>query len=632
MLKQKIAFLDLASGKVELKQIPEELIRKYLGARGINSYLLYNYVDKEVHPLDTENVLIVGCGLLTGVKGMSFARCTISGKSPESGLLGDANIGGKFGETMQKTGISYLVIKGKSKQPVYLVIENETISIKDAKDLWGKSVSQTGLMLKEKHGTKSESLCIGVGGENLVRYAGIFTRRKNTAARCGMGCIMGSKNLKAIVAIGNKELEPADPDALRQCIVDLNKKLNEEFLTQRLKEFGTANLYEIINMNIGMGRTYNGMTTVFQANKDISPQTLKEKYYTGKSSCQPCSIACQHKYKIKEGPYKGTENDGPEYGVIAHIGPVLGINNLDAILKINQMLNEYGLDASSTCNIIAWMIELYQKGIIDDKLTGGIKLNWSDESLVIKLIDMIAQRKDFGDLLANGAREIVGKIGPKSAEYIYWVKYLPQSDPVDLRYLFAYSLGDAVSTRGADHLRSRPIWEAFGLPEEELEKIYGGPVSSNPQSYDGKGRVIWWWESYVTLFDCVGLCKLLAFHAMPGVFDFDLFAKFVNSATGLNLTAKEIFEVGERINVIERMFLAREGINRKNDYPPKRYFEPLEQKEGLPDEDKNLCLKRSGFDKMLGEYYQLRGCDEEGIPTTTVKKRLGILKEPSRVI
>jgi len=632
MLNQKIAFIDLTSGQIEIKQIPEDLIKKYLGARGINSYILYNYVNKETHPLSPENVLIVGCGLLTGIKGMSFARCTISGKSPESGLLGDANIGGKFGETMQKTGISYLVIRGKSKESSYLFIDNEKISIREAKDLWGKSVIETGTMLKEKHGAQSESLCIGIAGENLVRYAGIFTRKKNTAARCGMGCIMGSKNLKAIVAIGNKELKPANPEGLRQCVVDLNKKLNEEFLTQRLKEFGTMNLYEIINTNIGMGRTYNGMTTVFGENKDISPQTLKDKYYTGKASCQPCPIACQHKYVIKEGPYKGTENDGPEYGVVAHIGPVLGINNLDAILKINAMLNEYGMDASSTCNIIAWMIELYQKGIIDNKLTGGMKLSWGNESQIIEIINMIAQRKGFGDLLANGAREIVEKLGGRVADYISWIKYLPQSDPVDLRYLFAYSLGDAVSTRGADHLRSRPIWEAFGFSEEQLQEIYGGPVSSNPQSYEGKGRVIWWWESYVTLFDCVGLCKLLAFHSMPGVFDFDLFAKFVNSATGLSLTAKEIFEIGERINIIERMFLNREGMDRKDDYPPRRYFEPLELKEGLPDEDKNLCLKRSGFDKMLDEYYRLRGCDKEGIPTIAVKERLDILDEPSRLI
>ncbi len=624
MLNQKIAFIDLASGHIELKQIPEELIRKFLGGRGLNSYLLYNYVNEKTKPLGPENVIIVGCGLLTGIKGMSFARCAISGKSPESGLLGDANIGGRFGEVLQKTGISHLVIKGKAKKHVYLFIENERISIKDAHDLWGKSVSQTGVILKKNHGEQSESICIGIAGENLVRFAGVFTRRKNTAARCGMGCIMGSKNLKAIVAIGTKQLMPADPEALRQSILELNQKLSEEFLIQKLKEFGSSNLYEIININIGIGRTYNGMTTVFKDNKDINPQTLREKYYTGKAGCQPCSIACQHKYVVKDGPYKGIENDGPEYGVIAHIGPMLGINNLDAVLKINAMLNEYGLDASSTCNILAWMIELYQKGIIDDTLTGSMNLGWSNETQIMELITMIAKRQGFGDFLADGAKEIVQNIGEKAAQYISWIKYLPQSDPVDLRYIFAYALGDAVATRGADHLRSRPIWEAFGLPDEQLRKIYGGPVSSNPQSYEGKGRVIWWWESYVTLFDCLGLCKLLAFHSMPGVFDFGLFAQLIKAATGLDMIAKEVFEVGERINVLERMFLNREGIFRGNDYPSQRYFKPLEIQEDLPQEDKNLFLTMEGFDCMLDEYYQLRGCDSSGIPTEETKKRLGL--------
>jgi len=624
MQRQKIAFIDLTSGNIEIKQIPHPIIKNFLGGRGINSYLLYKYVNEGVKSLSADNVLIVGCGLLSGIKGISFARCTISGKSPESGLLGDANIGGRFSQALQKTGINYLLIKGKANKPSCLLIDDEKITIVDGRDLWGKSVTQTGLILKERYGPNSESLCIGVAGENLVRFAGVFNGRKNTAARCGMGCIMGSKNLKAIIARGTKKLTLSDSKGFNQLILELNKKLNEEFLTQRLKEFGTPNLYEIINLNIGMGRTYNGLTTVFKNNKDIYPQTLKEKYYVGKAGCQPCSIACQHKYVIKDGPYKGIESDGPEYGVTAHIGPMLGIDNLNAILKINAMLNDYGLDASSTCNIIAWMIELYQKGIIDNRITGGMKLAWANESLVIKLIEMIVQREGFGDLLANGAREIVETLGPITAEYISWVKYLPQSDPVDLRYLFAYALGDAVATRGADHLRSRPIWEAFGLPEEQLETIYGGPVSSNPQSYEGKGRVIWWWESYVTLFDCLGLCKLLAFHAMPGVFDFELFAKFIHTATGINLSPKEVFMVGERINLLERMFLVREGIRRKDDYPPQRYFQPLELKEDIPEEDKNLMLTKDGYDKMLDEYYSLRGCDKDGIPTEEAIRRLGL--------
>lgn len=632
MLNQKIAYVNLSDKKIEIKEIPIELIKKFLGARGINSYLLYNRVDDKTDPLGPDNCLIVGCGLLTGIKGLSLARCTITGKSPESGILGDANIGGSFGAAMQRCGIGYLLVKGKAGQPVYILIEDDAVSIKDAKDLWGKNTVETGEMLKQKHTDKSASLVIGPAGEKLIRFAGVFTGKKNTAARCGMGCVMGSKNLKAIVALGSKELEPKDKEGFNNCVVELNKKLNEEFLTKRLKEFGTMNLYEIINENIGMGRTYNDLTSVFKENKEISHTNLKEKYYTGKAGCKPCPIACQHKYEIKEGVYKGVKNEGPEYGVVAHLGPVLGIKKLEPILKMNQMLNEFGMDASSTANIIAWMIELYQRKIIDDKITGGMKLEWGNEKQVIELVPMIAKRKGFGDLLANGAREIAEKLPAEAKDYMIWIKNLPQSDPADLRYINAFALGDSVATRGADHLRSRPIWEAFGYPEEELAKIYGGPVSSDHRSYKGKGRVVWWWESYVTLFDCTGLCKLLAFHSMPGVFDFDLFARLISTATGLNLTAQQVFEVGERVNLIERMFLAREGLTRKDDYPPERYFKPLERQDDLYQEDKGLHLIKEDYEKMLDEYYQLRGCDKNGIPTSEAKERLILSDEPSHLI
>lgn len=624
MISHKIAYIDLEKRAVEIKDIGQDLISKFLGGRGINAYLLFNHTKKGLDPLSGENPLIIGPGLLTGLRGVTMARTTISGVSPDTGLLGDANIGGHFGSWLKRTPFSYLVIKGKSTTPVYILIENEKISFLDADFLWGKDTQDAQDLLKKKHTDNAQCLVIGPAGENLVKFACIMHRKKNAAARTGLGCLMGVKLLKAIVVNAGGVISAKHPDEFNQLMQDIYKKLDNEFLTQSLSEFGTAHLFDVINNNIGMGRVYNGLTTVFKNNLDISPQNLKEKYYTQKSGCFGCRIACQHKHKIVSKRFGTIENEGPEYGVIAYFGPVLGINNLEAILKINDVINRLGLDASSSANVIAWMIDLFKSGVINEKFTRGLKLEWGNEDLVLKLLDLITYRQGFGDFLANGAREMLKGLPPASQNAVYCSKYLLQSDPVDLRYISAFALGDAVATRGADHLRSRPIWEAFGLDEKELARIYGGRVSNDPQSYEGKGRVIWWWENYTTIFDCLGMCKLLAFHTMPGVFDFEIFAKIINSAIGLDLTAEDVLKIGERVNVIERMFLNREGIARPFDSLPKRYFEPLKIQEGLRPEDKDLKLTYEGFNRMLDEYYKLRGLNNDGFVLEETRQRLSL--------
>ncbi|HIC90776.1 MAG TPA: aldehyde:ferredoxin oxidoreductase [Syntrophaceae bacterium] len=625
----RIAYLDVTTEGVEMKTIPQELTQKFLGGRGINSYLLFNHTKPATDPLSPQNPLIIGPGLLTGLKGISFARCTISGKSPETGLLGDSNIGGHFGAAMKKAGVDHLVVTGASERPIYILINEGEITIEDAHDLWGQDAIRTGEILKEMHGSSVQSLCIGPAGENLVRFACIIHRKKNAAGRCGMGCLMGSKRIKAIAVKATTSLKPVHEEAFSQLMTDIHEKLGKEFLIEYLKEFGTAHLFDVINNNIGMGRTYNGLALTFQNNKDISPKNLKEKYYSGKSGCFSCPVACQHRYSITKGHFQGIKSEGPEYSVLGGFGPLVGINSLEAILKINDLINRYGLDASSTSNMIAWMIELFTSGIIDQEVTQGIRLSWGDEEMIMDLIHKIAHREGLGNLLALGAKEVVRQLGKETGNYVSWAKYLPQSDPVDLRYITAYALGNAVATRGSDHLRSRPTWEAFSFPEDKLREIYGGYVSSDPFSYKGKGRVIWWWESYLSLFDALGLCKLLAFHCLPGVFDFETLASMANLAIGLDLTARDVFEIGERITNIERMFLVREGITRKDDFLPQRYFEPIRWSNGLTEEEKDLKLMEEGFNEMLNEYYQLHGWDMNGIPLEETKVRLGLQNEPS---
>jgi len=609
MLPQRIAYLDLDRMDVEIREIPQEITKKFLGGRGINIYLLYNHVTPDISPFSPKNPLIIGPGLLTGLRGISASRCNISGKSPETGLLGDANMGGHFGAAMKRTGIDCLFITGVAKSPIYIYLDEAGIKVEDARHLWGKCTSETNMVLKKKYGPSSQSISIGIAGENLVRFACIINRRKNAAGRTGLGCLMGAKGIKAIVANGEKSIRPRDEIGFNNLVKSLQKRLKEEPLVNLLSEYGSAHLFNLINKKIGMGRAYNGLYKESPEESDISPEALKERYYKGKAGCFSCPVACQHRYKVDK-----INNEGPEYTILGSFGPLLGIKRLETVLYINDLINRYGLDASSTANLIAWAIELSKRGLIDEKFTNGLGLDWGNEEAIIKLIHQIAYREGLGELLANGAREAVKKLGKETAKYLIWTKYLPQSDPVDLRYLPAYALGNAVASRGSDHLRSRPTWEAYGLSEELLKAIYGGYVSADPRSYDGKGRVIWWWETYLSLFDALGLCKLITFHCRPGLLDFEFLSRLIRYTTGLDLTPEEVFEIGERIVTLERMFIVREGIKREDDFPPQRYFEPLN----------GLRLEREKFEQMLDEYYELRGFDREGRPLEETIRRLGL--------
>jgi len=620
-LNSRILYIDLSTGHSRVEDIPVNLVRSYIGGRGINSALLFENTPKGADPLGPESPLIFGAGLLTGMPGPAASRLTITAKSPETGLLGDANIGGGFGSALAGTGVRHVYITGRAKRPVYVLIEktgdNPVVTIRDAANIWGTDAFRSQELIESELGTDVQTACIGPAGENLVRFACVMHGQKSAAGRTGMGCVMGVKNLKAVVVRGGK-VGAHDPEGLRALTKDIAAKLDDEFLTIDLKRFGTAHLYNVINNNIEMGRAYNGLSTLLKDRGDMAPETLEDGYYIGRRACRNCQVGCRHSYEVKDGPRRGLAGEGPEYGVMGHMGPVLGINKVEAVLELNDRLNRLGIDASSAGNIIAWAIELYSDGLIDDATTGGLKLGWNDPELVARLLDDIAYRRGFGNVLADGALEASKKFGPASAQRMIWVKGLPQSDPVDLRFIKAFALGVSTATRGADHLRSRCPWEAFEYDPDYLAGIYGGPVEPDPLKYGGKGRVVWWWESYLALFDALGLCKLLAFHTLPepGVFGFEVFAELAEKGAGLELSPGEVFRAGESITTVERRFICREGVTRKDDYPPVRYFEPLRWTEGLDETTRDMKLDIKEYDRMLDEYYACHGWDiETGVPT-----------------
>lgn len=626
--ENKIAYIDLSSGKITKKEIPNAFRKQFLGGRGLNMFLLYNHLNPGIHPLSSENILLIGVGLLTGIPALGSGRCDIAAKSPITGAVGDSNIGGFFSPELRMAGFDHLVITGKSNKPVYLWIHDKEIEILDASHLWGEDTFETQSIIRADHNDKEiESLVIGNAGENLVRFANIRTGMKSSAGRTGMGCVQGSKNLKAIAARGTLDLEFSYPNELLSYCKDMIDMVMKNRYSRAAQKWGTLVIYSATNTT-GLIRTRNFQLNQLENGEDIEPEEM-DKYTIGMNSCYGCPVGCRHRYVLEKSAYGSIYAEGPEYTSLGAFGTMVDCNKLETILVANHLVNKYGLDTVETGGLISWAMELYEKGIITEKMAEGLKLEWGNDKIVFKLIENIAFRKGLGDLLADGFKNAIDKLGENSRYYAIQVKNLSNIHS-DERPTPSLALGIATSTRGADHLRSRPAIDLYGLPEDFLEEIYGAPISSDYRSYKGKEHMVWWQELLYAVTDSLGICKyqtvFLAVHAPK----WEEFSKLIYLTTGMEYTKDKLMTTGERIYTIERLFNNREGFSRKDDILPDRYFmesTPI----GLP-RVKNMKIDKIKFERMIDKYYTLHGWDINGVPTEETLRRLGITKESSQSI
>lgn len=591
------ALVNLSEQKVELFEPPPEVLRRFVGGRGLNMYYLYKYLKPQCDPLSPDNVLILGTGLLTGTLAPNTGRHNVTCKSPETGILGDSNIGGFFGPEMRFAGIDRLIITGKAERPVYLYIEDGRVEIRDASKYWGLTCTQTQVALKKDLGSDVEIECIGPAGENLVRYAATRTGVKNAAGRCGTGAVWGSKNLKAVVVRGTRGLPIADPEGMLAKYIELRDYLRRSKVIQVLGRVGTPLLYDVSNY-LGCIRTHNSQQTVFY---DTLNAEAVHKYVDKMLGCFGCVVHCRHRNKLG--------GEGPEYTTEVLLGANIGVAETWQMIDLNNLANDLGLDVSSAGTYIAWAIELFEKGYLNEKTAGRV-LRFGDYEMARQLLLDIAYRRGFGDTLAEGSL-LVDQFGPETADFLIAVKGLPQSDPHDVRYLKGFALGIATSSRGADHLRSRPTLEILDLPQDFKQKIYGDRVDPNPMSYESKGLVVYFSENIFAVVDCVGICKFVC-HGFnsPHNLNYDHFSELIRLATGLEFTKEELVEVGRTVIDQERLINYREkGITRKDDTLPARYFdEPMPSARA-----KGSHVDREGFNKMLDDYYALRGWDKNGM-------------------
>ena len=632
-LSRKIAYIDLSTGEVETAPIPVEMRRLYLGGRGLDIYLLYNHLQPGVDPLGPENVLLISAGLLTATLASASARTHIAAKSPLTGFLGSSNMGGFFGPELRWAGFDHLVIRGKAKSPVYLWLHDEEIEIRDASALWGEDAIETqDLIRQELKDEEVKVMCIGPAGERLVRFANVRTGFKNAGGRTGMGAVMGSKNLKAVAVRGTMDLAIKYPEEALRYDKEVMDKIASTKFAQIMQKWGTMFIYGVTNAT-GLIRCQN-----FQLNQlvggDIECEHIEE-YSIGTEGCLGCIIHCRHKYIIKDGPYAGVYAQGPEYTSQGAFGMEVGCNDFRTILIGNHLVNRYGLDTLETGSMIAWAMELYEKGILTDKETDGLKLEWGSDEAVLEMVKRIAERKGLGDILAEGPEGAIARIGEESRPYCIQVKGMSNLHS-DERPTPSLALGIATASRGSDHLRSRPAIDLYHLPEPVLREIYSyptpydGPLSSDYTVYEGKARQVQWHEMCYMAIDCLGICKFHTIFLSPNLLGFDEFSKLIYYNTGLEVSPLEIWGIADRAYTLERLFNIREGLTREDDRLVDRYFdEPTPV--GLPIV-RGKKLDREKFREMLDEYYRLHEWGEDGVPKPETLRKLGLNKEPSHIL
>lgn len=608
------AYVNLGDQTVKVVKTPERDVVNFLGGRGINLLELFRQLPnpKGVDPFDPENPLIFGVGLLTGTAAPNAARFNVSALSPESKVFGDANCGGFFGPAMKYAGFDRIVITGKSKSPVYLLLDDNKIEFKDARNLWGLDTQTTQDKIWQTEGDDVETACIGPAGENLVRFACVINRIKNAAARGGMGAVMGSKNLKAVVAKPTRGLKIHEPKKFMNEILELKDYLNGSRVVQTLRKIGTPLLYEPSNL-LGAIRTKNSQVTQFE-------NTLRaeefHKYSKGAMACAACVVHCRHA--------NSQGGEGPEYTAVGLLGANIGLSDANQVIILNNMFNELGLDISSGGTNLGWIIELSLKNLLPEEYNGT--LEYGNFGLIQSLVYQTAYRQGIGDLIAESSHLVskLGRNGEAAAKLHISSKGLPQSDPHDCRYIKAFALGLGTSSRGADHLRSRPTLEIFDLPEKLTTEIYGQKVDTNPTSYTDKGLIVSVHESVYAVGDGLGICRFVT-HGFnsPHLLKYNHFKNLVKESTGVEI---EDFEsIGDRIINLERLFNLKLGITRADDYPPPRYMdEPATA--GVA---KGHLIEKDKYEIMLDDYYSTRGWDTQGNPSDSQKIEIEKLAEVS---
>ena len=597
----KILRINLSKGKITTENLSEDLIKNYVGGRGFAARLLYDELKPGVDPLSPDNKLLIASGPLSGLFVPGAGKTTFASKSPATGSYGDSNVGGMLAPEIKYAGYDVIILEGKAVQPSYIYIENDKVEIRDAKKYWGRGAITTEKMLKEDLGEQFQIATIGPAGEKLVKFACISHDFGRQAGRTGVGTVMGSKNIKAIAIRGTRSLKMKDPKLLKKLSSDIIAIGQKHPNTKLFIEQGTASVTNWSNEQ-GAFPTRNFQSGYFEDHKKISGDVMIKETIVTNKACFGCPMACG-KYAKTRKNNRDYYVEGPEYETAAMIGGDCAIGNIHDLTYANWLCDELGVDTISGGSVIAFAMECYEKGIITDKDTGGVKLKFGDIDSFEKILRQIVNREGIGDLLAEGVRVAAAKLGQNSGKFAMEVKGLEISG-YESRKAPAMLLSYMTCDIGGHHNRAWAITHDIAVGRDKIE---------------GKAPKVIELQHQRPIFDMLGCCRLQWVELETPL---DYYSQVLTAATGIKFTLDDLIKASERVWNLTRLFLIRESkdFSRKVDYPPARFYE--EKVQTGPTKD-SMATKEQ-VNQLLDEYYEFRGWDKDGRPKAEKLKELGL--------
>ena len=606
----KVLRVDLSTLTAKEEPLPEALVKNYLGGAGFAIKYLYDELKPGTPALGKDNKLIFAVGPLTATGAPCASRMAVAAKSPLTGAMGMALAGGQFPAEMKMAGYDMIIIEAKAEKPVYISIKDGEVRFRGAAKLMGMMTTDTQLFIKEELGDWNYRIaCIGPAGERQVPIACIVNERR-AAGRKGLGAVMGSKNLKAIAVRGTKKPAIADTEAFKKARATMLKSMKDSpVLYSQFSKAGTPMVVDAMS-EMGIYSIKNWSAT---GQINMMPglgRAAQDTMIITRNPCYDCPVGCSQVKLVTSGPYAGYLSEGPEFETTYSLGSAVGVDYLPAVIAADRLCDEYGIDTISAGVSIAWAMELYEKGILTKKDTGGLDLKFGNHAAVIEMLRQISYQEGLGALLGQGTKKASEKIGRGSGDFAMQVKGL-EMPAYDVRGAKAHGLNYATSYTGADHNRGYAFQEIFDIPI---------PEKVDRNATKGKGKLTKWnQDTRAVTCDCATMCAFLLDMAVPAVACQNT-ADLVNAVAGTSFTAADIEKIGERLNNVTRLFNIGEGFTRKDDNFPKRILtEPI--KEGA---SQGQFISQKNLDEMLDEYYSERGWDKNGTPTPAKLKELGL--------
>ena len=599
----RVLLVDLTAGTTRVEALDESTGRGLLGGNGLAARLLYDHVPPRVDPFAPDNAVVFGVGPITDTTVPGNSRACVASKSPLTGLFFDSTFGGRFPATLKRTGFDAVLISGRAAVPSYLSVTEAGAAVKPSPDLWGMTTREAVNALAAAEGAEADAIAIGPAGEHRVRFAAMahyWKNREGVSGRGGIGAVLGSKNLKAVVVKGTRKTEIADGAALKALIEETREPLKTG--TKALTTFGTPFLVGPINALGGLG-AYNLRQETFAEARAVGGEEMKLHYHDRDTTCLKCPVACGKQYAIADGEFAGTKAKMPEYETIFALGPMLGISNPEALILANDLCDVLGMDTISMGVTLAFVAEALERGWLD-KSEVGVPFGWGDWRGMLRLVEMTARREGFGARLAEGAWRLAASVHPEATKLVYAVKGL-ELPAHSARALKGLSIGYATATRGGSHHDTRPTPQyAQGFDRRGTGDKPAFAVRS---------------QHFTALGDSLVMCRFTSERGF-GLFIGQPYATMVRAVTGWDVTVEELERVGERIINLERLFNVREGVRRAQDVLPWRVMH-----EPIPDgPSAGMHCPPAELSAMLDEYYALRGWDADGVPTAGRLAALGL--------